>query len=298
MEISPSQITAATFGTSRKGYDTTEVDEFLSEVAKALESAQQQATSMEARARAAVARLQEVTAAAERASTSSDGADDLRVSADEAEMISRTLLLAQRTADATLADARSEAERITAEARGEAESTLDSTREMSATILADAKADARQASETERQAAASEVETLVARRELLLVDVERLDTFLTEERDRLRAAARQIEALCDRVPAGLGEVPAPPLAAADVLADGGDETQDLDRPDDIIHGDIDDDIAEGVIVDDIDDRSDGVDRDEQAPIDDPLAVRRLEVPGTGSDDDTDGGARDENSLPI
>ena len=75
---------------------------------------------MEARARAAVARLQEVTAAAEKTALSKalddagapDSADVVHVSPDEAETISRTLVLAQRTADATIADAKAEAERL------------------------------------------------------------------------------------------------------------------------------------------------------------------------------------------
>lgn len=243
MELTPSHIAAAQFRTVRKGYDPDEVDGFLGRAAKALEDAQQQATAMEARARAAVARLQEVTAegaATAPAAPESPAAPprvEMQVGPDEAETISRTLLLAQRTADTTVAEARSEADRILGEARVEADSTIDSTREMSAKLLEDARAEARRAGEAERVAAASEVESLTTRRQYLVGDVDHLEQFLAEQRERLRAAARQIEALCDRVPAGLGSVPAPAVSIFDTIDDGtiddgtiDDDTGEHERP--------------------------------------------------------------------
>lgn len=222
MEITPTQIRAATFKTSRKGYDPDDVRAYLGQVAQTLEECQQHATAMEARARAAVSRLQEFQAAAAAevdvaAAPAQEAAPaaSVPVAADEAETISRTLLLAQRTADTTVAEAQAEAERLKAEAKAEAESTLDSTREMSAKMIEDARTEARDASAEERQRAESEVEQLRARREFLVGDVDQLETFLVDQRERLRGAARQIEALCERVPSGLGEVRRPPLSAAD-----------------------------------------------------------------------------------
>ena len=245
MDLSPAQVTEASFRTIRKGYDPDEVDAFLTEVAKALEAARQQATAMEARARAAVARLQEVTAAAESEAPASPPAPSpvptpapppepavvppVQIPMAEAETISRTLLLAQTTADTTVAEAQTEAERIVSEATAEAESTIDSTREMSSQMLEDARVEARRASEVERQAAENEVESLVARREFLIGDVDQLERFLIDQRDRLRGAARQIEVLVDRVPEGLGSVRPPVLSASDD-DDPGDPTQELVRP--------------------------------------------------------------------
>jgi DivIVA domain-containing protein len=235
MDLSPVQVSSASFRTVRKGYDPDEVDAFLQRTSKALEEAQQQATAMEARARAAVARLQEMSAAAEQApapapvpDSEAERADVVRVSANEAETISRTLVLAQRTADATVADAEAEAGRIRAEARAESDATLDSTREMSAKLLDDARAEARRLSESERAAAENEVQSLVARREFLVGDVDQLDQFLIDQRERLRTAARQIEAMCDRVPAGLGHVRPPLLSASDDPP--GDDTSEQFRP--------------------------------------------------------------------
>ena len=243
MELTPSQVTGATFRTVRKGYDPDEVSTFLQRVSRALEESQQQATAMEARARAAVARLQELSAAAEAAPPPAPapvgeptrfpapGADEpptVHVAADDAETITRTLLLAQRSADAAVADAKAEAERILTEARTEAESTLDSTREMSAKLLDDARTEARKASEAERVAAENEVQSLVARRQFLVGDVDQLEQFLIDQRERLRGAARQIEAVVERVPAGLGHVRPPALSASDEPP--GDDTSEMFRP--------------------------------------------------------------------
>jgi DivIVA domain-containing protein len=236
MDLTPTQVAAASFRTVRKGYDPDEVAAFLQQAAKALEESQQQATAMEARARAAVTRLQEATAAAEKSALGKaldeagapDPTDVVHVSADEAETISRTLVLAQRTADATIADARAEAERLLNESRAESEATLDSTREMSAKLLEDARAEARKASEAERVAAADEVQSLVARREFLVGDVDQLEQFLIDQRERLRTAARQLEAMCDRVPAGLGHLRPPVLSASNDAS--GDDTAEHLRP--------------------------------------------------------------------
>ena len=61
MDFSPQTVRSAGFKTVKKGYDPAEVDDFKEKVAAAIETAQNQATAMEARARAAVAKLQEVS---------------------------------------------------------------------------------------------------------------------------------------------------------------------------------------------------------------------------------------------
>jgi DivIVA domain-containing protein len=228
MSLTPSQISAATFRTVRKGYDPEEVAAFLGQAASALEQAQQHATAMEARARAAVLRLQEAQEGTSPAPTAQRepepvvaapaepaAAQGMRVSADEAETISRTLLLAQRSADMALAEAEAAAEKIRLAAEAEAHETLDSTRTMSARLMEEAREAARKSTAAERRAAENEVESLKARREFLVGDVNQLETFLIDQRERLRGAARQIEALCDRVPSGLGSVPTPALSASD-----------------------------------------------------------------------------------
>lgn len=226
MEISPQRVRSAEFKSIRKGVDPDEVKAFLDDVADELERAQNQSTAMEARARAAVARLQELSEGGA-VPASAEGAAEtagVHASVDESETISRTLLLAQRTADSTVADAEAQAEQILTQAKAEAARTLDSTREMSASMLEEARAEARQVSEAERAAVASEVEALKARRDFLESDVQHLETFLVDQRARLRDAATSITEIVDRVPGGLAEVRAPLLSAAD------DDTGELPLP--------------------------------------------------------------------
>jgi DivIVA domain-containing protein len=221
MDISPQRVRTAEFRTVKRGLDPDEVRAFLTEVADELERAQNQATAMEARARAAVARLQEISESAPAAPVatseppSAGEAATPTASVDEAETISRTLLLAQRTADTTVAEAKAEAERIEREASAEAAKTIDSTREMSARLLDEAREEARRSGETERMNVKTEVDSLRARRDFLEADVDHLERHLTEERSRLREAATSIIELTERVPGGLGEVRRPLLSASD-----------------------------------------------------------------------------------
>ena len=207
MEMSPQQVRNASFKSAKRGFDPDEVQAFLRDVAESLEAAQNQSTAMEARARAAVARLQEVSTARESPAEP--------VSAGDAETISRTLLLAQRTADATVSEAKSEADRIVTAAHQEAATTIDSTREMSSRLLEEARTEARQVSEVELRAVQAEVEALVARRDFLESDVDQLEHFLVDQRDRLRQAASALLDVSERVPGGLGEVRRPLLSASD-----------------------------------------------------------------------------------
>ena len=134
-------------------------------------------------------------------------------------------MLAQRTADSLIAEAKAEAARLVAAANGEAAATRDSTREMAATMLDEARDEARRLGETERIAVASEVDSLKARRDFLESDVDHLEQFLVAQRSRVRDAAAELIEITDRVPAGLGEVRRPLLSASD------DEPGDADSTD-------------------------------------------------------------------
>jgi|SaaInlStandDraft_1057018.scaffolds.fasta_scaffold02048_3 DivIVA domain-containing protein len=224
MEMNPQRVRSAEFRTVKKGLDPDDVQLFLNAVADELERAQNQSTAMEARARAAVARLQEL---ADDAGSQSDASaeilrpseavaepDVVTASVDQSETISRTLLLAQRTADTTVAEARAEAERLRTEAEAEATQQIDSSREMAESLLVEARVEARQVGEEERAAMEGEVNSLLARRDFLESDVDHLERFLVDQRARLREAASQIVDLTERVPGGLGDVRRPLVSGA------------------------------------------------------------------------------------
>ncbi len=216
MDISPQRVRSAEFKTVKRGLDPDEVSTFLNEVATELERAQNHSTAMEARARAAVTRLQELSESGAPAAGSADAeSSDVHPSVDESETISRTLLLAQRTADVTVAEARAEAERIARDASDEASKALASTREESTRMLDEAREEARRAGEAEASVVRSEVESLTARRHFLESDVDHLERHLADERSRLREAATSLLELTERVPGGLGEVRRPLLSASE-----------------------------------------------------------------------------------
>ena len=211
MDFSPQTVRSAGFKTVKKGYDPSEVDDFKEKVAAAIETAQNQATAMEARARAAVAKLQEVSQQVNNASPS--GASPA-ASEEDAETISRTLLLAQRTADITVAQANSDAESITVKARVDATTVIDNARSIADKLLDEARLEARRSAESERIKAENEVQALLARRDFLVSDVDHLEHHLGAQRERLRDAAVSLQELIERVPGGLGEMRRPLLSAS------------------------------------------------------------------------------------
>ncbi len=86
---------------------------------------------------------------------------------------------------------------------------------MSAQLVVEARLDARKIGEAERNSVSSEVEALKARRDFLESDVHHLETFLVDQRARVREAASSLLDIADRVPGGLGDVRAPLLSASD-----------------------------------------------------------------------------------
>lgn len=209
MELSPQQIRAIGFTVVKKGYDPEQVDSFKDEVAAVIEAAHNQAIAMEARARAAVAKLHEVSQNAPTPERAQEG-----FSASDNDVITRTLALAQRTADSTVAEARSEADAIVAQSRDEAERLLDNARNLVAKTIEDSRVEARRAVEGDRVHAENELQSLLARRDFLLSDVDHLEQYLQAQRERLRDAATAMQEMVDRVPAGLGEIRRPLLSAS------------------------------------------------------------------------------------
>ncbi|MEA3185789.1 MAG: hypothetical protein QOJ74_2266 [Ilumatobacteraceae bacterium] len=212
MDFSPQTVRSAGFKTVKKGYDQAEVDDFKEKVAAAIETAQNQATAMEARARAAVAKLQEVSQQV--TSGAREGGPSASASDEDVDTISRTLLLAQRTADTTVAQANADADAITVKARVDATTVIDNARAMADKLLDEARVEARRSAENERIKAENEVQALLARRDFLVSDVDHLESHVEVQRERLRDAAVSLQELIERVPGGLGELRRPLLSAS------------------------------------------------------------------------------------
>jgi cell division septum initiation protein DivIVA len=207
MELSPESVSSTTFKIVKKGCDPDEVKSYLAQLASSFEAMQKHAAAMEARARAATARLQEI--AAQPPSAGSGAAQD-----EAAESISRALLLAQRTADSTIRDATLEASQITMKAKVEAQVLIDGAQGMLNRLLDDAKADARRSAESERVQIQNEVESLLARRDFLLSDVENLEQHIVSQRERLRDVASALSDIVSKVPGGLADLRRPVISAS------------------------------------------------------------------------------------
>jgi DivIVA domain-containing protein len=203
MELTPAEVSQATFRITRKGFEPDEVRRYLTEVSRALEAAQQQSSAMEARARAALAKLHEASQAPQGPSP------------DEAQAISRALLLAQRTADTTIAEADQKAADIIAAATAQADEARAAAQSESAALVEASRGEARRARDEEYLRAENEVQALLARRDFLVADVEQLEQHLVTHRERLREVAGELVALTERSAGGLGDLRRPLLSASD-----------------------------------------------------------------------------------
>jgi DivIVA domain-containing protein len=105
MELSSQAINGIEFDQVRKGYDPEQVKSFLSRVGAAVDEMRSHLVASDARARAAMARVQELSAR-----------EPAAVGSADTDVISKTLLMAQRTADAAVADAQKSADATLADA--------------------------------------------------------------------------------------------------------------------------------------------------------------------------------------
>ena len=265
MELSPKTITSVEFQLVRKGYDPEEVRSFLTSLAKGVEAMQTQLANADARARAAVQRMQEISTQAQ-AQPAQPAVVEARlaptpvVSADagQAETIARTLLLAQRTADSTVADAEERARAIVAaaddrsrsiveEAESRAGQVVRAAEDRSVQMIERAKADAFQAHAGEAARIEAGVNALSTRRGDLHQTIEVLAAHVVDQRSRLSNASDVLRSLLDdqgvlamiEPPAEatvdpLMETPAvppPPTTPSWMSGYGAEATTAADRPD-------------------------------------------------------------------
>lgn len=298
MELSPQQIRAIGFKMVKKGYDPDQVDSFKDEIASVVETAHNQAIAMEARARAAVAKLHEVSQNAPVPERAAERATE-GFSASDNDVITRTLALAQRTADAAVAEARSEADAIIGQSRDEAERLLDNARTLAAETIEDSRADARRAVEGDRVRAENELQSLLARRDFLLSDVDHLEQHLQAQRERLRDAATALQEMVERVPAGLGEIRRPLLSASadPVVAEAPRENSPVASSRHAAHAaHVADEVVEDVAADDDDD--DDVDDDGDVAVFDREDEPVEEMSELVWDDDSIAAADRASELPF
>ncbi|HEX6568895.1 MAG TPA: DivIVA domain-containing protein [Acidimicrobiales bacterium] len=222
MELTPQTLHAVEFREARRGgYNTRDVDDFIERVADGLGHLNERVREAQARADAADARLAEAQRELDDARRRPVQAPlpPVAEASETDETLRRTLVLAQRTADATIKEAKEEANRVLSEAREEAARTR-----------AEAEAQARRGADSARVSAQQEVETLLANRDALKGDLDVLTRRIDEQRNQLRSGITEMQRLLDDPtalkplpPVTLAEVERPaPLEPADLAVDAGE----------------------------------------------------------------------------
>jgi cell division initiation protein len=168
MEVSPKALREVEFREKMRGYHPEDVDQFLEQVAAGIEVLQD-------RLRQAVDRAQRAEAAAAEAG----GTDDT---------LRKTLVLAQRTADLAVQEAREQASRILASAEQQAQG-----------ILAEAEERGRETLEDTIAECKAELSRLESTRAQAQLDVESLQRWLDEHKAHLHASLSEAVAAVERI---------------------------------------------------------------------------------------------------
>lgn len=224
MDVTPDQLVSATFSIVRKGFDPEQVQAFQHDAATALHEALQYASLMEQRAKAAVAKAAQHDQSGT-GSTVTHGVDHtphqpavtsstVVIRADDAEIISRTLVLAQRTAERTVAEATEEAAAVRAAAEADALRMRSDAELETARLLADARTEARRAGEAERAVVVNEINALLAKLDFLRDDVAAIENYAAAQRRRLVDAAEHMRALAENTSGPFAPGHSPALSSA------------------------------------------------------------------------------------
>jgi hypothetical protein len=130
------------------------------------------------------------------------------------ETLKRTLVLAQRTADAAVAEANETAAQTVAESEARASRTIADAEAHAAVLRAEAEAEVRRVIESTRAPLVEEIKELERTRNFLRDDIELLENHLTAQRERLRAQLAEIQGLLDE-PTMLHSEPTPETSGID-----------------------------------------------------------------------------------
>jgi cell division initiation protein len=209
MDVTPQVINEVEFHQKMRGYDPDEVDDFLERVAVAVEQLQQRVMQAEQRVVVAERRAGEAPARAKEAPARPSPSNE----ADETEAIRRTLVLAQRTADAAIKEAEEDAKRTLQSAQEQVQRLYTEAQEQARKLVIDAESEARKTADETRQRLVKEIIALEEARDSLRADQGILERHLDEQRLRLRSSIGELQRLLDD-PARLRPIVAPELSGA------------------------------------------------------------------------------------
>jgi cell division initiation protein len=232
MDGTPHLLTDVKFSERRRGYDPEEVDNFLERVSGAVAQLQDKLREATARAEDADAKIAEArrgeAAAMAQLARIGENANATAPIDEEAEAAraSKVLLMAQKTADATIEDANNTAQQAIAEARSKAAELLAEAESHATKARADAEREAAALIEEKRAVVVRDVKELEELRATMKADVEALQRHLDDQRNRIRLGLEALQGVLND-PAAL-RVDGPPETSnttiADVLSEGAEES--------------------------------------------------------------------------
>jgi DivIVA domain-containing protein len=251
MELTPDLFAEVEFTERRKGYDTEEVDSFLEEAGTDLAQVLARVRHTEERAAHAESRLseaeqklrqaEEVLAEADRrvqlaeqrlqqAAHEAQHAAPARLTEEaEVEQAAKTLLMARKTADATVNEAKGQAQSLLEEARARVERQIHEANAEAEELLRRAAAQAESEFADRRAEAMAEVQGLESRRAQLTDVINQLESRLAGYRADLSQTADELLALVQD-PSRLGARPNISIQADEVLPSS--EQREADHPPD------------------------------------------------------------------
>ncbi len=227
MELTAKAIEEAEFRQTFRGYDVDQVDDFLEQVAAGVDALTKQLAAVST-GEPSAAPAPKADAAPVAGDAPAEAAPPVQPTAgpksieDNTDELRRTLILAQRTADAAIREAKEEAARLVAEARNSSNQQIAEADAQAKKLVADAEAKAAAiVAEAERQALEhsttshnrlrAEIEALEGTREQLRSDANVLDRHVEEQRQQLRGTLTELQRLIDD-PHSFRLVPPPPVS--------------------------------------------------------------------------------------
>jgi cell division septum initiation protein DivIVA len=254
MELTPELFETTEFTERRKGYDIDQVETFLEQTGTALAQLLARTRHTEERAAHAEARLaqadaaiaeaqQRVQAAEQRVQAAEQAAQGAAAAAAstarlneeaEVEQAAKTLLMAKRTADATVNEARGQAQALLEDSQNRAQRQLNEANAEAAELIRRANEQAEAEFADRRSAVLEEVRGLEARRAQLADVIAQLESRLAGYREELGRTAEEIVALAQD-PSRLGARPNMSMAPDEVLSsdptpDGGEAAPAPEQP--------------------------------------------------------------------
>ena len=211
MEVSPKTLREVEFREKRLGgYHPDDVDEFLERVAVGIEVYQEKLRQANDRINHLERQLAEASKQVAQTPSKSAATPVLPsqpASRETEEALKRTLMLAQRTADMAVAEAKQEASEISNKARVEARSIVDGAREAARKLASEAERDVQ-----------NRLRELDNTKVALESHVSRLKKFVETEHARLRQGLADAQRFLDESAAGVARAPIPSGPASPIGA--------------------------------------------------------------------------------